>query len=197
MRDVTFMNLSPDSLILVCYLPATKDLDFARMLGWYRIPLKSAPKVIEVDYLAFYQGNNFGEQHRWHVEYIAEYRGHELTTRGELLREESDHPRAKEEYYKVQLGELQRLGTPIIADAWKRITFLYTTGNLLNRALMMNDLVVHNEERELLWKTLRERAENSLYNPPCQPGSPGIDPALIELLLGLNDMLPDVELEDY
>jgi hypothetical protein len=101
MRDVTLMNLSPDSLILVCYLPATKDLDFARMLGWYRIPLKSAPKVIEVDYLAFYQGNNFGEQHRWQVEYIAEYRGHELTTRGELLREESDHPRAKEEYYKV------------------------------------------------------------------------------------------------
>ncbi|MEL7589817.1 MAG: hypothetical protein AAGU17_00780 [Anaerolineaceae bacterium] len=189
--------ISPDSLILVCYLPATKDLDIARMLGWYRIPLKSAPKVIEVDYLAFYQGNNFGEQHRWLVEYIAEYRGHELTTRGDLLREESDHPRAKEEYYKVQLGDLKRLENPIRADAWKRITFLYTTGNLLNRASMMNELVVHNEEREMLWKTLRERAENSLYNLPCQPESQDIDPALIELLLGLNGMLPDVELEDY
>ena len=61
------MLLPSDTLFLVCYLPAVKDLDMAGMLGWYRIPLKSAPKVIEVDYLAFYQGKNFGEAHRWQV----------------------------------------------------------------------------------------------------------------------------------
>ncbi len=35
------------------------------------------------------------------IEYIAEVRGHELTTRGELLKDEAEHPRAKEEYYKI------------------------------------------------------------------------------------------------
>jgi hypothetical protein len=191
------MDISPNSLVLVCYLPTTKDLDIARMLGWYRIPLKSAPKVIEVDYLAFYQGSSFGEQRRWQVEYFAQYRGHELTTRGELLREETDHPRAKEEYFKVQLGSLQHLENPIQAGSWKRITFLYTTGNLLNRATTMNDLVVHNEEREILWKTLRERANNSIYNPPVRSEDLPLDPALVELILGLNGSIPDIELDDY
>lgn len=191
------MELSSDSLILVGYLPSTKDLDIARMLGWYRIPLKSAPKVIEVDYLAFYQGNNFGEQHRWQVEYFAEYRGHELTTRGELLRDEREHPRAKEEYYKVQLGPLQRHANPIRAGAWKRITFLYTTGNLFNNASFLNDLVVRDEEREILWRSLRERAQNSVYSRIDDRQNPSIDPALIELILGLNGSLPEIDLDDY
>ncbi len=191
------MSLPSDTLILVCYLPAVKDLDIARMLGWYRIPLKSAPKVIEVDYLAFYQGKNFGEGHRWQVEYFGEYRGHELTTRGELLRDEKNHPRAQEEYYKVQIGSLQRRVNPITAGDWKRITFLYTTGNLFNNAACVNDLVVRNEEREILWKSLRERAKRSVYSPSDNPENPQIDPALIELILGLNGSLPEVNLDDY
>lgn len=191
------MILPADTLVLICYLPAKKDLDIARMLGWYRIPLKSAPKVIEVDYLAFYQGNNFGETHRWQVEYYAEYRGNELTTRGELLRDEKDHPKAHEEYYKVQIGPLQHRPNPIRTGAWKRITFLYTTGNLFNSAANVNDLVVRSEEREILWKTLRERAQRSLYGQPENSANPQIDPALIELILGLNGTLPEVNLDDY
>jgi len=129
-----------------------RDLEIARMLGWYRIPLKSAPKIIEVDYIAFYQGASYGEQHRWQIEYVAEYRGHELTTREELLCDEVNHPRAKEEYYKVQLGPLLHLDRPIMAGAWKRITFLYSTGELFNTAALINDLVVRSEDREILWK---------------------------------------------
>ncbi|MCX6066007.1 MAG: hypothetical protein NT121_09660 [Chloroflexi bacterium] len=47
--------LSPTSLILVCLIPTPRDLEIARLLGWYRIPFRSAPKVVAVDYLAFYQ----------------------------------------------------------------------------------------------------------------------------------------------
>lgn len=191
------MNFSPNSLILVGYLPATKDLDIARMLGWYRIPLKTAPKVIEVDYFAFYQGSKFGEQHRWQIEYFAEYRGHELTTRGELLRDESDHPRAREEYFKVQLGPLTQISNPIKARAWKRVTFLYTTGELLNRAQSINDLVVHNEEREILWRTLRERASQTSFPPNAGLENSEVDPALIEMILGLNRSLPNIDLDEY
>ena len=118
----------------------------------------TAPKVIEVDYLAFYQTGAFGEEHRWQIETVAEVRGHELTTRAELLRDEPDHPRASEEYYKIQLGPLEVLPRPILAGRWKRITFLYTTGALFVTAQTVNDLVVRSDEREVLWRSLRERA---------------------------------------
>jgi hypothetical protein len=81
-----------------------------------------------------------------------------LTTRAELLKTELDHPRAKEEYYKVQLGALERLPQPIPAESWRRITFLYTTGEYLLRATTVNDLVIQSDERQLLWQALRERA---------------------------------------
>jgi hypothetical protein len=149
--------IHPTSLVLVAIINNPRDLEIARVLGWYRIPLRTAPKVIAVDYLAFYQTGAFGDE-KWCIQYIAQVRGHELTTRAELLKTEPDHPRAKEEYYKVQLGAVERLLQPIHADTWRRITFLYTTGEYLLQAKTVNDLVVQSDERQLLWQALRERA---------------------------------------
>jgi len=148
--------IQPTSLVLVAVINNHRDLEIARVLGWYRIPLRTAPKVIAVDYLAFYQTGTFGDE-KWRIQYIAPFRGHELTTRAELLKTEPDHPRAKEEYYKVQLGALERLPLPIHAGTWRRITFLYTTGEYLLQAKTINDLVVQSDERQLLWQALRER----------------------------------------
>jgi hypothetical protein len=88
--------LLPTSLILVCLLPSPRDLEIARLLGWYRIPFKSAPKIVAVDFLALYQPGRFGDEGA-QIQYVAEVKGHELTTRLELLRDEPDHPRAHEE----------------------------------------------------------------------------------------------------
>ncbi len=85
---------SPEALVLVAIIPSRRDLEIARLLGWYRIPLRRAPKVINVDFLAFYQVGDFGPEHRWQIEQFAEVRGHELTTRRELFRDQPDHPRA-------------------------------------------------------------------------------------------------------
>lgn len=148
-------------LILVAILPDPSDLELARLLGWYRIPFKNAPKVISVDYLAFYQTAAFDDQNKWQIRFIAPVRGHELTTRSQLFRDQTDHPRANEEYYKIQIGDLIRLNRPIMADRWRRITFFYTTGILLKNASSIRDLVVEGEEREILWKSLRERALQS------------------------------------
>ncbi len=178
--------LSPSALILVCLLPTPRDLELARLLGWYRIPFKSAPKVIAVDYLAFYQPASFGEM-GGQIQYVAQVRGHELTTRAELLRDEPDHPRAREEYFKIQLGALERLKNPVKAEKWKRITFFYTTGEYLLRAKALNELVVAGEERQLLWHSLRERAENdALY----QTDLPAVDlpPEVLLALLGIKDL---------
>lgn len=185
------MGLSATSLVLVCLLPTPRDLEIARLLGWYRIPLRTAPKVVAVDYLAFYQPSAFGDR-GGQIEYIAAVRGHELTTRGELLKDEADHPRAKEEYYKIQLGGLEKLKEPVKSDKWKRITFLYTIGEYLLNAKFLNDLVVDGDERQLLWQSLRERAENEqLYKTDL----PDVDipPDLLIALLGIKEAPADYE----
>jgi len=180
------MSLKPTDLILVAFLPSPRDLEIARLLGWYRIPLRTAPKVVAVDYLAFYQPSAFGER-GGQIEYIAEVRGHELTTRGELLKDDADHPRAKEEYYKIQIGGLEKLKEIIVAEKWKRITFLYTTGEYLLKAKTLNDLVVDGDERQLLWHSLRERAENEqLYKTDLPEAD--IPPEVLIALLGIKDI---------
>ena len=147
------------SLILIAIIPTPRDLEIARVLGWYRIPYRFAPKIVQVDYIAFYQASVFGENHANRIESFAPVKGFELTTRREIIRDEPGHPRSDEEYYKIQLGDLVTLEVPILADKWRRITFLYTTGTRFSRAKIINDLVVHSDERKILWKSLRERAE--------------------------------------
>jgi hypothetical protein len=180
------MPVGPTSLILVAFLPTPRDLDLARLLGWYRIPLRTAPKVVAVDYLAFYQPASFGER-GGRIEFVSEVRGHELTTRAELLRDEADHPRAREEYYKIQLGGLEKLNVPITTDKWKRVTFLYTTGEYLLHAKTLNELVVDGDERQYLWRSLRERAENEQLYKVDMPDV-DIPPEVLMALLGIKEV---------
>ena len=160
-------------------------MEIARLLGWYRIPFRSAPKVVAVDYLAFYQPSTFGNS-GGRIEFVAPLHGHELTTRRELLKDKSDHPCANEEYFKIQLGGLEKLSNPILADKWKRLTFLYSTGEYLLKAKTLNDLVVKDDERAVLWRSLRERARNSqLYKTDLPEAD--IPPEVLIALLGIKE----------
>jgi hypothetical protein len=161
---------------------------------WAGIASLSAPKVVAVDYLAFYQPASFGEQ-GGQVQYVAEMRGHELTTRAELLRDEPEHPRAREEYFKIQLGALERLKTPVKAEKWRRITFFYTTGEYLLRAKTLNDLVVNGDERKLLWHSLRERAENEQFYKTDLP-EVDLPPEVLLALLGITEMQATYETKE-
>lgn len=51
--------INPNDLILICVLPGPCDLEIARLLGWYRIPFRTLPKMVAVDALAFYQPGTF------------------------------------------------------------------------------------------------------------------------------------------
>ena len=148
--------MKPTDLVLVALLKDKRDFEIARVLGWYRIPVKHSPKTVAVDWLAFYQTAKFGDE-KWAINYVAPVRGHELATRAELLRTQPDHPRANEQYYKIQIGPLERLPRPIPSRKWRRVTFLYTTGEKLLAAEELNDLIIQSAERELLWQALRER----------------------------------------
>lgn len=151
------MEIHPEDLVLVAILPERRDLEIARVLGWYRIPVQSAPKTVDVDWIAFYLTSDFGSE-KWAVRYIARVKGHELVRRRELLGDEPDHPRSEEPYIKVQIDRLCKLPRPIPAESWKRFTFLYTTGEKLQQARSLTDLRVDSPaERALLWRNIRER----------------------------------------
>ena len=164
---------SPSDLVLVAFMPNPRDMEIARLLGWYRIPMRSAPKVVAVDWLAFYQPATFGDDHKWCIEVIAPVMGHELAFRDMLFKDEPDHPAAREEYFRLQLGDLETLPNPIRAEKWKRVTFLYTTGERLLSSETIKQLTVHDEERMVLWRALRERAlERQTYKAADLPEFP-------------------------
>ena len=73
---------------------------------------------------------------------------------------------------------------PVKAENWKRLTFLYTTGKYLLEAETLGDLVVHSEERQLLWRALRERAgQEQSYEVP----ETDLPPEILAALLGIKE----------
>jgi len=144
-----------EDLVLVAILNTPRDLEIAQTLGWYRIPLVTAPRSVRVDWLAFYLPASFGEQ-RWTVSYLAEVHGFELRTRRELLFQETDHARVDEPYFKLQLGQVLELSPPIPARSWRRFTFLFTTGDRLLTAVDLTDLTI--PQSQIRARLLRERA---------------------------------------
>jgi hypothetical protein len=150
-------SIRVDDLVLVAILKKPRDLEIARVLGWYRIPLAFAPKVVRVDWIAFYQPASF-KQDKWAIRYVAPVKGYEMVQRVELLNDEPDHPRAHEPYYKIQLGPLEPLSQPIPSRSWRRFTFLYTTGKRLLQAKDLGDLRVNSSDSQHdLWRILKER----------------------------------------
>jgi hypothetical protein len=182
---LNLQEIPESDLVLVALVPNQRDLDIARLLGWYRVPLKSSPKVISVDYIAFYQGGAYPVDQRWQIRYIAPVLGHELRTRAELLQDQPDHPRASEEYFKIVLGPLIELDHPIPAGNWRRVLFFYTTAGRLCSAEELADLPVHDEERDVLWHALRERALLANEYRATELPQAALDPAILALLSGL------------
>lgn len=144
-----------NSPVLVAVLNNRRDFELAQRDGWYRIPLKRAPRRVAAEYLAFYQTKAFGDD-AWAVNYVAPVRRFHLVLRAELLPNEADHPRAAEAYYKVELGTLQRLPQPIPSRRLRRVTFIPTTLGRLLAAQEINDLWWRDDPQQRLWAALRE-----------------------------------------
>lgn len=147
----------PEDRVLVAYVPHPRDFELICREKWYRIPQRYAPKGLFAEYLAFYFGRHFGEK-KWAIFHYAENLGHELVQRQDLFPEQSDHPRAEELYFKVQLGPIQNRAEPIVSLRWRRVTFIHTTWDRFMDAREINDLfVVGGPYVDRLYATLKER----------------------------------------
>jgi hypothetical protein len=147
----------PEDRVLIAYLPDPADFKIIREDGWYRIPERHAPKGLFAEYYAFYFGSNFGAE-KWAIHYYAQQSGYELLKRTDLFPDQSDHPRAADNYYKVTLGPLKKLPQPITSLRLRRITFLHTTWDRLQDAREINDLFLAGGEYcDRLFAVLKER----------------------------------------
>jgi hypothetical protein len=140
--------------VLVGVMTQPRDFRLARDEGWYRVPLRHAPEcTTDAAVLAFYFTAAFGDD-KWRIQWYSEVRGHELVCRRDLLPDQSEHPRADEPYYKLQIGPLIQREPPIPSLRWRRLSFISTTWDRFSAAEEVNDLYMTGAEG--LYVTLKE-----------------------------------------
>lgn len=138
----------PEDRVLVAYVPDPADFELIKHERWYRIPVVSCPRGFRSEYIAFYFGKKFGDQ-RYGIHYYAPNRGHELVHRVDLFPDQPHHNRARERYFKIQLGPVVPRGEPIVSLKWRRVTFFQTTWDLFCSAREISDLSIADSGREL------------------------------------------------
>jgi hypothetical protein len=139
--------------VLVAIVTRPCDLQKARDEGWYRIPLRRAPRALAAEYLAFYQTAAFGAE-RWAVRYIATVEAVGVATRAALLPAEASHPRAAERYYRFALGPLLPLPVPVPSRRLRRLSFIATTYGQLLRARDVAELWRPLEDAQAGWDAM-------------------------------------------
>lgn len=148
--------MDADDGVLVALMNNPRDMEIARNERWYRIPAKHAPADIrQARYIAFYLTKKFGKQ-KWSICEYAPVQGHELVYRRDLFPDETDHPRANQAYYKLQLGTFLALKRPIVSRAGRRMLFIWTTGEKFSRAVELNDLLGKSDADDALWNALKD-----------------------------------------
>jgi hypothetical protein len=182
----------PEDRVLVAYVPEPADFARIEQVGWYRIPVRYAPKGLHAEYIAFYFGNRFHEK-KWAIHYYAANMGHELTTRLSLIPSEPDHERAGDLYYKVQLGPLIRREEPIVSLRWRRVTFIHTTWDRFQDAAEINDLFVQGDPYvDRIYATLKERGIQAERNYRVnEPQADYLIPLAVPCRNGLVEVPPD------
>ncbi len=138
-----------------------------------------------MDHLAFYQPASFGEL-GGRIEFSAPVRGHELTTRAELLKDELEHPRAQEEYFRIQLGGVE----PAAARSRR-------ASGAASRSCIRRGSTCCAPERCMIWSSSKMKAR--CYGDRCASGPVGthgyqaglpeddVPPELLLALLGFQE----------
>ncbi|HEY1015394.1 MAG TPA: hypothetical protein VGE07_21990 [Herpetosiphonaceae bacterium] len=133
------MSREPDAPVLVAIVAGAADWRRVAEEGWYRIPLRRAPRRMDADLLALYQTKRCGAGAggvRWYAPILRSA----ILRRAELLPDEPGHPRADERYWRLELGPLSALPRPIPAGRARRTIFIPTTWGALLTAGELADL---------------------------------------------------------
>lgn len=131
----------PDDRVLVSVVRRKRDLQLLVRERWYRIPRQQAHDGIYAEYIAFFlSGTAAKALGASGVYYYGRRMGVELVYRHELLPNESDHSRANEMYYKINIESLLPKVPPILNPKRHIVAFIYTTWDRFVAAQEITDL---------------------------------------------------------
>lgn len=139
--------------LLVAVLKNKGDLTILEQEGWYRIPVRNAPKRWPPQWLAFYQGAKWNNERG--INYYAPVKEIRQATRDELFPDEKPNRKSNKLYYQIFVGSLQRIDPPIVSRRPRVIIFIPTTWQKFLLAYEINDLYDDSPLENLLWDSFK------------------------------------------
>src|SRR3989338_7638305 len=118
--------------VLVCVLKDKRDLRILLQERWYRIPVAYLPRR-KFTHLAFYQPIEFGRFGK-RIQYYARVLKGGIVKRIDLLPKEKNHPRAYEDYVRIEVAWVKKLAHPIKNIIPRRVSFGFTSLRSLLKA---------------------------------------------------------------
>lgn len=146
----------PNRDVLVAIVNEWDDLNRVLAGGWYRVPVKTAPRDWPPAWLAFYQTKEFGDE-AYQVKYYGEVANIEVVPRHDLLPNEPANPKSDDLYYCVRLKEVKDLKPPIYSARPRRLVFVPTTWQKFSTARAINDLFADSPMEDRLWQELQQQ----------------------------------------
>ncbi len=141
--------------VLIAIMNNPHDLAILQEQKWYRIPVTSQPRRWPPQWLAFYQTSVFGSE-AYTVSYFGRVKDIQVVRRCDLFPHEFPNPKSDREYFKIHLGEIERLPQPILSRP-RRIIFVSTTWAKFSSATDLNDLFDDSPLEDDLWAEFKRR----------------------------------------
>ena len=149
------MKYSPSDTI-VCWLKQKRDLSLLLLEGWYRIPVSTKlDNLFNVEYLGFYQPHILGK-YGGTISHYARIENIEIKKRIELFPNNTRHPKANDDYYKIHVKDINILKNPLRCSRRGRNYFINTTLEKLLNAEDFNDIFNESPLEDVLWKGMKQ-----------------------------------------
>ncbi len=141
--------------VLVSVVPRVSDFEIVTKKHWYRIPCSVVSQWATPAYLAFYHGQGFGVE-AGQVRYFAPIRYVDIVKRVDLFPDEPKHPRARADYYRVHIDNLQQRPSPIRSKRKRQVVLIPTTFERFMLAGDINELAVGDEATDSFYGRMTE-----------------------------------------
>lgn len=154
----------PNDELLVGVINRKRDFALLKEQEWYRVPVDSAPRRWQPQWLAVYQTVNFGME-GGAINYYGRVREIRQVGRRELFPDEPTNRKSGRQYHQLFLESLEHRDTPIVSRRRRSIVFISTTLAKFARAEEINDLYDDSPLEDALWaefKRLNIHAERQM-----------------------------------
>ena len=157
-----------DNIVLIALMNSKSDFEIAKSQRWYRIPEKSAPKIVKenkIKIIAFYQTKEF-QNEKYSIRYYGIVNNISIVKRRELFPKEIQNSKTDNNYYKIEFLPLLELENPIISKRGRRIVFIPTSKEKFFNATEINHLFNDSILEDVLWQRFSEKniaAERQFY----------------------------------